>query len=75
MSDSTLGWRFINPKMNKDWTISLGMTAEKVAKECGVSRQDQDAFAAESQRRASAAIKEGIFKDETVPVSRFRSMT
>ncbi|MEQ1760483.1 MAG: thiolase family protein [Vicinamibacterales bacterium] len=68
-SDSTLGWRFINPRMNKDWTISLGMTAEKVAREHGISRQDQDAFAAESQRRASAAIRDGVFKDETVPVS------
>jgi 3-oxoadipyl-CoA thiolase len=69
MSDSTLGWRFINPRMNKDWTISLGMTAEKVAQQYGVSRDDQDAFAAESQRRASAAIKDGIFRDEIVPVS------
>ncbi len=69
MADSTVGWRFINPRMNKDWTISLGMTAEKVAKQYGISRQDQDAFAAESQRRASNAIKDGVFKDETVPVS------
>ncbi len=69
MTDSTLGWRFINPKMNKDWTISLGMTAEKVATQYGVTRQDQDEFAAESQRRASAAIKDGVFKDETVAVS------
>jgi acetyl-CoA C-acetyltransferase/3-oxo-5,6-didehydrosuberyl-CoA/3-oxoadipyl-CoA thiolase len=69
MADSTIGWRFINPRMNKDWTISLGMTAEKVAKQYGITRQDQDAFAAESQRRAVAAIKDGIFKDEMVPVS------
>jgi 3-oxoadipyl-CoA thiolase len=69
MADSTLGWRFINPKMKKDWTISLGMTAEKVAKEYGITREAQDQFAAESQRRAAAAIKDGVFKDEMVPVS------
>jgi len=69
MADSTVGWRFVNPKMNKDWTISLGMTAEKVARQYGITRNDQDEFAAESQRRAVAAIKEGVFKDEIVPVS------
>lgn len=69
MADSTVGWRFINSRMNKDWTISLGMTAEKVARQYGITRQDQDAFAAESQRRAVAAIKDGVFKDEMVPVS------
>ncbi len=52
MADSTLGWRFINPRMNSEWTISLGMTAEKVARDYGITRQAQDAFAAESQRRA-----------------------
>ncbi len=69
MADSTVGWRFVNPRMNKDWTISLGMTAERVAKQCGVTREDQDAFAAESQRRAVAAIKAGVFTDEIVPVT------
>jgi acetyl-CoA C-acetyltransferase/3-oxo-5,6-didehydrosuberyl-CoA/3-oxoadipyl-CoA thiolase len=68
-ADSTLGWRFTNPKMKKEWTVSLGMTAENVARQCKVSRQDQDAFGAESQHRAMAAIKAGIFKDEIVPVS------
>jgi acetyl-CoA C-acetyltransferase/3-oxo-5,6-didehydrosuberyl-CoA/3-oxoadipyl-CoA thiolase len=69
MADSTVGWRFTNPKMPKEWTISLGMTAEKVAKEYGITRDEQDAFAAESQRRAGCAIKEGVFKDEIVPVT------
>jgi acetyl-CoA acetyltransferase family protein len=69
MSDSTVGWRFINPKMNKEWTISLGMTAEKVAKQYGITREEQDAFGAESQRRANAAINGGAFKDEIVPVT------
>ncbi len=69
VADSTLGWRFTNPKMNKDWTISLGMTAEKVAKQYGITREQQDAFGAESQRRASQAIADGIFTDEIVPVT------
>jgi 3-oxoadipyl-CoA thiolase len=69
MADSTVGWRFTNPKMNKEWTISLGMTAEKVAKQYGITREQQDAFGAESQRRAVAAIQAGVFKDEIVPVT------
>ena len=50
------------------WTISLGETAEVVADEFGVSREEQDAFAVESQRRAGRAIEEGRFADEIVPV-------
>ena len=68
IADSTVGWRFVNPQMKSEWTISLGMTAEKVAKEYGVTREEQDAFALESQRRAACAIREGIFNDEIVPV-------
>ena len=68
MADSTVGWRFINPRMNMEWTISLGMTAEKVAREYGITRDAQDEFALESQRRAAAAIKDGVFNDEMVPV-------
>src|SRR5437763_1608386 len=49
-------------------TIPLGMTAEKVAAQYGISREEQDAFALESQRRAGAAIRDGIFRDEIVPV-------
>src|SRR5262245_27339642 len=59
MADTTVGWRFTNPRMNREWTISLGMTAEKVAKQYGITREEQDAFAAESQRRAGCAMKEG----------------
>jgi 3-oxoadipyl-CoA thiolase len=69
VADSTLGWRFVNPRMKAEWTISLGMTAEKVARQYGVSREEQDAFALESQRRAAAAIRDGVFRDEIVPVS------
>ena len=68
IADSTVGWRFVNPKMKSEWTISLGMTAEKVAKEHSVTREEQDAFALESQRRAACAMREGIFHDEIVPV-------
>jgi 3-oxoadipyl-CoA thiolase len=68
-ADTTVGWRFTNPRMQKEWTISLGMTAEKVAKQYGISRDEQDAFAAESQRRAACALRDGIFSDEIVPVT------
>ena len=68
IADSTVGWRFVNPKMKSEWTISLGMTAEKVAKEYGVTREEQDAFALESQRRAACAIRENTFHDEIVAV-------
>ncbi|HEV2148196.1 MAG TPA: acetyl-CoA C-acyltransferase [Longimicrobiaceae bacterium] len=68
MADSLLGWRFVNPKMPKEWTVSLGETAEIVAEEFGVSREDQDAFALASQQRAAAAIAAGHFAGEIVPV-------
>jgi len=68
VADSALGWRFTNPAFPDEWTVSLGETAERVAEQCGVTRADQDAFAAESQRRAAAAIAAGRFDDEVVPV-------
>jgi 3-oxoadipyl-CoA thiolase len=68
VADSTVGWRFTNPAMPKDWTISLGETAEKVAERYKVSREDQDRFAAESQKRAACAQQDGAFDDELVPV-------
>ncbi|HMU60418.1 MAG TPA: acetyl-CoA C-acyltransferase [Gemmatimonadales bacterium] len=69
VADSTVGWRFTNPLMPAEWTISLGETAEKVAQLHGVTREDQDAFAAESQRRAKVAMEAGHFQDELVPVT------
>lgn len=69
MADTMIGWRFVNPKMPAEWTVSLGETAELVAEKCRVSREDQDAFALESQRRASDAISSGRFADEIVPVT------
>jgi 3-oxoadipyl-CoA thiolase len=68
IADTTVGWRFTNPAMKQDWTISLGETAERVAAEYRISRADQDAFAAESQRRAQEALASGVFQDELVPV-------
>ncbi|HZG41991.1 MAG TPA: acetyl-CoA C-acyltransferase [Longimicrobium sp.] len=68
MADSLLGWRFVNPKMPAEWTVSLGETAEIVAEEYNVSRADQDAFALSSQQRAAAAIAAGHFASEIVPV-------
>src|SRR5688572_11273483 len=68
MADSLLGWRFVNPRMPAEWTVPLGETAEIVAEECGVTRQDQDDFALRSQHRAAAAIASGHFAGEIVPV-------
>jgi 3-oxoadipyl-CoA thiolase len=67
-ADSLLGWRFVNPRMPEAWTIGLGETAEVVAGEYGVSREDQDAFALASQQRAKAAIEGGHFAGEIIPV-------
>ena len=68
VADTTVGWRFINPRMKKEWTISLGETAEVVAERYKISRAEQDAFAVESQRRAEQALKECVFTEELVPV-------
>ncbi|HKT39500.1 MAG TPA: thiolase family protein [Ktedonobacterales bacterium] len=69
LQDTTLGWRFINPKLVAlHHPYSMGETAENVAEKYDVSRADQDAFAAESHRRAIAAIDAGRFRDEIVPV-------
>ena len=67
-ADTTVGWRFTNPRMKKEWTIALGETAEVVAERYTISRTEQDAFAVESQRRAEKALKDCVFTDELVPV-------
>lgn len=70
MWDTTVGWRFNNPKMDEMYPIiSLGETAENIATEMQISREDQDAFAVESHRRATEAIDSGKFKKEIVPIS------
>ena len=69
MWDTTVGWRYDNPKMDAIYPIiSLGQTAENIADEMQITRAEQDAFAVESHRRAVAAIDEGRFKDEIVPI-------
>jgi 3-oxoadipyl-CoA thiolase len=68
VADTVLGWRFPNPAFSPEWTIGLGETAEVVAGEFGVTREAQDAFAAESQKRTEAAVAAGRFDDEIVPV-------
>jgi 3-oxoadipyl-CoA thiolase len=69
MFDTTIGWRFVNPLMKKLYGVdSMPETAQNVADECQVSREDQDAFALRSQRRAAAAQAKGTFDDEIVPV-------
>src|SRR5213595_1616964 len=67
-ADTTVGWRFTNPRLKKEWTISLGETAEVVAQRYKITRAEQDAFAVESQCRAEAALKACVFTDELVPV-------
>jgi acetyl-CoA acetyltransferase family protein len=54
--------------MPADWTISLGETAERVGQMYGISRQEQDAFAVESQRRATAAVETGVFDQELIGI-------
>ncbi len=67
--DTTIGWRFTNPRLAEMYyPYSMGETAENVAERWGISREDQDAFALESQHRAADAISSGRFKDEIVPV-------
>jgi len=68
--DTTIGWRFVNPAMDKAYgTHSMPETADEVAADFGVSRVDQDAFAARSQARWQAAHEAGVFAEEIAPVT------
>jgi len=70
IEDTTIGWRFVNPKMKAQYGIdSMPETAENVAKDFGVAREDQDAFALRSQQKWAAAHAAGVFKEEIVPVT------
>jgi 3-oxoadipyl-CoA thiolase len=70
MEDTTIGWRFINPLMKAKYGVdSMPETAEIVAEEFHVSREDQDAFALRSQQRATSAMRGGILAQEIVPVA------
>ncbi|MGH7699616.1 MAG: thiolase family protein [Gemmatimonadales bacterium] len=69
LADTTVGWRFTNPRLKTEWTVALGETAEIVAERYGIGREEQDAFAVESQQRAERAQRDCVFSDELVPVS------
>ncbi len=70
IASTTLGWRLINPQMEAmGHTDALGITAENVAEQFDVSREDQDGFAVRSQQRAEDAIKAGRLGEEIVPVT------
>ncbi|NMH73054.1 3-oxoadipyl-CoA thiolase [Bacillus sp. RO2] len=70
LMDTTIGWRFTNRKLEKMYGVdTMPQTAENVAKEFSVSREDQDVFAFESQQKAKKAMELGRFKEEVVPVT------
>ncbi|WP_312959806.1 3-oxoadipyl-CoA thiolase [Stutzerimonas nitrititolerans] len=69
IEDTTIGWRFINPKMKEMYGVdAMPETADNVAEEWQVSREDQDAFALRSQQRTAKAQAAGFFAEEIVPV-------
>ncbi|RPH35362.1 MAG: thiolase family protein, partial [Chloroflexi bacterium] len=68
--DTTLGWRFTNPRLAEaHYPYSMGETAENVVEKVGVSREDQDRFALESHRRWAEAQEAGRFAEEVIPIS------
>ncbi len=70
LMDTTIGWRFTNRKLEKMYGVdTMPQTAENVAREFSVSREDQDVFALESQQKAKKAMDSGRFKEEMVPVT------
>src|SRR5512132_333592 len=69
LSDTTLGWRMINPRMAERYsTEAMGETGENVAERYGISREDQDRFALQSHQRAITAQREGHLSDQIVPI-------
>jgi acetyl-CoA acetyltransferase family protein len=68
LHSTTLGWRMVNPRMPKEWTISLGECTELLAERFGIGRPAQDAYAADSHRKAAAAWDAGLFDAEVVAV-------
>lgn len=65
---TTLGWRLVNPRMPKEWMISLGECNEQLRDKFGVTRERQDEFAVRSHRLAAAAWDEGFYDDLVTPV-------
>jgi len=73
LADTTLGWRFVNPRMQEQYGVdSMTQTAENLAREHGIARGDQDAYALRSQQRASHAQQQGWFAEETTDVRHTR---
>lgn len=68
LHSSTLGWRMVNPKMDERWTIALGESAEILADQYDISREEQDAFAMRSHQLADEAFREGRYDGEIVAV-------
>ena len=68
LHSSTLGWRMVNPEMPEQWTISLGESAEKLARIYEISREAQDEFALRSHQRAAAAWDEGFYGEWVVSI-------
>ncbi|WP_328760296.1 thiolase family protein [Streptomyces sp. NBC_00271] len=66
---TTLGWRMVNPKMDPQWTIPLGESAELIADKHKISREQQDEYALSSHQKAAKAQAEGLFEPELAPVS------
>ena len=66
--NTSIGWRMTNPRLPKHWTISNGESAEKIAREQGISRQAQDEFAVRSHRLAAKAWADGVYDGEIVQV-------
>ncbi|UIR21574.1 thiolase family protein [Streptomyces spinosirectus] len=66
---TTLGWRMVNPKMDPQWTIPLGESAELIADKHKISREQQDEFALASHQKATAAREQGLFDAELAPVA------
>ena len=70
MEDTTMGWRFVNPALQAQYGVdTISQTAEHVAAEHGISREDQDRFALASQQKAVAAQQAGVFESEIAPVT------
>ncbi|GAB3943060.1 thiolase family protein [Kribbella albertanoniae] len=71
---TSLGWRFINPRMPKEWTVSLGEATEQLAEKYKITREAQDLFALESHEKAAKAWAAGAFDDEVLPWDRLTAI-
>ncbi|WP_207946400.1 thiolase family protein [Actinomadura sp. 7K507] len=69
---TTLGWRLVNPRMPKEWTVSLGEANELLQERYGIGRERQDAFALRSHRLAAAAWDDGFYDDLVVPAGELK---